>query len=268
MTHQVSTVAPVPVISIVNNQTITSSLDVAEYFGKRHDHVLRDIKNIIDQEPEFGLPNFGEMQDVVSTNNRGTISRVFYNMTKDGFVFLAMGFTGAKARKFKILYIEAFNAMEAQLVSNPLQLEAPALTASQIGELATLIAERFTDGRDRPYAWGRFNNHFRLASYKDLPPHRFEEACRYIRTIPPKAQPQIALIAPPVDDNQNYRRGVESIENIQSWALLALTGRNQDQVLEYCRQAKASLVRGWTEMDEALLRITVAMSFLRRWRDG
>ena len=55
---------------------------------------------------------------------------------------------------------------------------------AQQGELATLIAERFPSSKDRPYAWSRFNNHFRLASYKDLPASRFEEACEYIRTMP------------------------------------------------------------------------------------
>lgn len=58
------------------------------------------------------------------------------------------------------------------------------ISKTQQGELATLIAERFPSGKDRPYAWSRFNNHFRLASYKDLPENRFEEACEYIRTMP------------------------------------------------------------------------------------
>ena len=58
------------------------------------------------------------------------------------------------------------------------------ISKAQQGELATLIAERFPSGKDRPYAWSRFNNHFRLASYKDLPASRFEEACEYIRTMP------------------------------------------------------------------------------------
>ena len=58
------------------------------------------------------------------------------------------------------------------------------ITKAQQGELSTLIAERFPSGKDRPYAWSRFNNHFRLASYKDLPANRFGEACEYIRTMP------------------------------------------------------------------------------------
>ena len=64
-------------------------------------------------------------------------------------------------------------------------LPAPeTITKAQQGELSTLIAERFPSGKDRPYAWSRFNNHFRLASYKDLSASRFDEACEYIRTMP------------------------------------------------------------------------------------
>ena len=58
------------------------------------------------------------------------------------------------------------------------------ISKAQQGELATLIAERFPSGKDRPYAWSRFNNHFRLASYKDLQASRFEEACEYIKQMP------------------------------------------------------------------------------------
>lgn len=58
------------------------------------------------------------------------------------------------------------------------------ITKAQQGELSALIAERFPSGKDRPYAWSRFNNHFRLASYKDLPTNRFGEACEYIKTMP------------------------------------------------------------------------------------
>jgi hypothetical protein len=76
---------------------------------------------------------------------------------------------------------------------------APALpafiTPAQAGELATLIAERFPDGHHRPYAWGRFNNHFRISGYKTLPATRFDEACDYVRQMPRKGE-QAALPAP------------------------------------------------------------------------
>lgn len=69
------------------------------------------------------------------------------------------------------------------------------ITPEQAGELSTLIAERFPDGKDRPYAWGRFNNHFRIARYRELPASRFAEACAYIRSMQPKALPALPGLA-------------------------------------------------------------------------
>ncbi|MDX9944279.1 MAG: BRO family protein [Azonexus sp.] len=60
------------------------------------------------------------------------------------------------------------------------------ISRAQAGELASLLAEHFPDGKHRPYAWSRFNNHFRLASYRDLPAEKFEAARAYIQQMPVK----------------------------------------------------------------------------------
>ena len=92
------------------------------------------------------------------------------------------------------------------------------ISKAQQGELATLIAERFPSGKDRPYAWSRFNNHFRLASYKDLPANRFEEACEYIRTMPEQMpalpRPSVNLL------DKDYFAHVRNIANkfIDDWS--------------------------------------------------
>ena len=80
---------------------------------------------------------------------------------------------------FHLKVIRVFLAQVGRTLPTP-----ETITKAQQGELATLIAERFPSGKDRPYAWSRFNNHFRLASYKDLPASRFQEACEYIRNMP------------------------------------------------------------------------------------
>ena len=73
----------------------------------------------------------------------------------------------------------------------------PALiTSAQAGELTTLVAERFPDGKHRPYAWSRFNRHFRLARYRELPAARFAEACAYIQALPLKAVAPLAVSGP------------------------------------------------------------------------
>jgi len=91
---------------------ITTSVIIADRFGKRHDHVIRDIENL-ECPDEFGLPNFGETSYTDQWNRK----QKMYLITRDGFTLLAMGFTGKKAMEWKIKYIAAFNKME-ELIKN------------------------------------------------------------------------------------------------------------------------------------------------------
>jgi Rha family phage regulatory protein len=92
-----------------DGKAFCDSLQVAETFEKRHDHVLRDIRNVIaDIEEDFSLPNFGES----NYKERGK-KYPKYLLTKDGFTLLTMGYTGKKAMQFKIAYINRFNQVEA-----------------------------------------------------------------------------------------------------------------------------------------------------------
>lgn len=99
-----------PVVVIVNNQTVTTSWEVARYFEKQHKDVLKAIQNLECTE-EFNQRNFAPVE---YTDAKGE-KRPMYNITRDGFVFLAMGFTGPKAARFKENYITAFNKMEEAL---------------------------------------------------------------------------------------------------------------------------------------------------------
>lgn len=85
----------------------TTSRKIAETFGKQHAHVLRDIQNL-ECSKEFNESNFG----LVNYKDQKGELRPEYLITRDGFSFLAMGFTGKKASEFKEMYIKAFNAME------------------------------------------------------------------------------------------------------------------------------------------------------------
>ncbi|WP_442583142.1 Rha family transcriptional regulator [Mesorhizobium sp. ASY16-5R] len=81
-----------------------TSQDVALSFGKQHGHVLRDIDNLIKQEPNLRLSNFGET--VVSRENPSggaPIQSRAYEMDRDGFALLAMGFTSAKVFNGRLL---------------------------------------------------------------------------------------------------------------------------------------------------------------------
>lgn len=101
-----------------DEQVFCTSLDVAKVFGKQHKNVLRDIENILNDLREIGTSN-----DLLNFELSFKVHKIqgfkgrerkypYYNLTRDGFSLLAMGFTGKKALQFKIAFINAFNEME------------------------------------------------------------------------------------------------------------------------------------------------------------
>ncbi len=116
-----STTASTPVVSLVDGHAVTTSTEVARVFGKRHDLVLRDIRNLAAQLPDADrLLNFAETVETRANPSGGApIESPAYRLTRDGFTLLAMGFTGKRALAFKLAYIDAFNKMEADLKAKP-----------------------------------------------------------------------------------------------------------------------------------------------------
>ena len=100
-------------VRINSNQVVTDSRSVAEHFGKQHNHVMRDIKNLLEGVSKIGqTPMFHETTYVNEQNGQ---PYPMYLMNRDGFSLLVMGFTGAKALEWKLKYINAFNEMEKAL---------------------------------------------------------------------------------------------------------------------------------------------------------
>lgn len=95
----------------------TSSLRVAEVFKKNHRDVLRAIKKL-ECSKGFTERNFALSEYTDATGRK----LPYYNITKDGFVFLAMGFTGKEAAKFKEDYINAFNWMQENLIKRGMSM--------------------------------------------------------------------------------------------------------------------------------------------------
>lgn len=122
-----------PVVFVKDGAVFANSRDVADLFGKRHTHVLRAIDALIAEvqavekatdlhQPKNGLMsgaacqlNFQPTSGRVVIGNGASRNERSYNMDRDAFTLLAMGFTGPKALKFKLAYIAAFNQMEATL---------------------------------------------------------------------------------------------------------------------------------------------------------
>jgi len=108
------TLLPSNAVAVSHGAPTTTSLVVAEVFGKRHADVLRDIDNL-ECSPEFHERNFAFMVRDVQIGSGAVRQDRYCEMTKDGFAFQVMGYTGPKAAQFKEAYINRFNEMEAAL---------------------------------------------------------------------------------------------------------------------------------------------------------
>lgn len=99
-------------LTVVNGIPTTTSRDIAERFNKRHADVLRSIESL-ECSVEFTERNFALSAYKDSTGR----ALPMHIVTKDGFMFLAMGFTGKEAAAWKVRFITAFNAMETELLA-------------------------------------------------------------------------------------------------------------------------------------------------------
>ena len=93
-----------------DQQAVTTSLILAEAFDKKHKNVIQAIEAKINTAENSALLKNMFIEDSYTASN-GKQNRMYY-LNRDGFTFIAMGFTGKKADEFKLKYIEAFNKME------------------------------------------------------------------------------------------------------------------------------------------------------------
>lgn len=101
------------ILSTQNGEPVASSRQIAENFGKDHNHVMRDIKTLEEGVSKNGqTPMFYKTEYVHEQNGQ---KYPMYLMNRDGFSLLVMGFTGKAALEWKLKYIAAFNEMEKKL---------------------------------------------------------------------------------------------------------------------------------------------------------
>lgn len=138
-------------VTILNEQPMTSSLQIAENFGKEHKNVLKiiyEVQNNVKKTQETSnnkkaqngaFQNQMFLPDKYEVGSNRKKYPMFY-INKDGFVLLVMGFTGSKATQFKLRYIEEFNRMEQEL-KNKNTLSLPQDYASALRKLADTVEE-------------------------------------------------------------------------------------------------------------------------------
>lgn len=211
-----------PSVSLYSGRPSTTSLEVAKFFGKRHDHVLRDVDALLSQLPENSLqPNFEETYQEQETPFGVKQIRVFI-IYRDGFMLLVMSYTGKKALAMKLAYIEAFNRMEEELAR---QKEA-ALTSPTPDDFTGTLPITPSTTEDRkplralvgswaqvsglPFAacWNQLKAAFNLANIKELPQEWIPDAIDWVQkridALPAPAPALPASPSSPADDAEGH----------------------------------------------------------------
>lgn len=156
-------------VFVERNKAITTSLKVAEYFGKRHCDVLRAISQL-ECSNDFRERNFASMLEIRKLQNGGTRKCEYYRMTRDGFTFLVMGFTGKVAARFKEQFINAFNEMEKMVFINQNLTFANGIIAEKIKKFNDDMRRKVRDGQ-RKYGpnYGQCSNlHLYFTCFEDI----------------------------------------------------------------------------------------------------
>lgn len=182
------TSTPEHFISALDGQLITSSLLVAEAFGKQHKHILEKIESL-DISDVFSSANFSAHVQKVSVGKGAQRDSKIYRMTKDGFMLLVMGFTGKRAMDIKIAYINAFNRMAAQLAQKASPRLDGQITSEQQEALKQLVLTRSKSvpPEHQPRAaitlWSALKSHFGR-TYKEIAANQYGEALALVLRVP------------------------------------------------------------------------------------
>lgn len=195
-------------VSIKSGQAVTTSLQVAEAFDKNHRDVLAAIRDLLSSAENYAVLKKYFIDGSYTASNGKT--NPMYYMNRDGFTLLAVGFTGQKALKFKLAYINQFNQME-QALRNSYQLDTDtAMHAIRLpnGDIQLVVhfqeqpvrvISAFVDGtrlivaKDLNLALGYGNWHQATHDYVAVP-HRRHYQVASINAKPARGGLQVATV--------------------------------------------------------------------------
>jgi len=130
------------IVNFKNGNITVSSKDIADNFGKIHRDVLRAI-SLLECSDDFRARNFAQSFYISEQNKKLPC----FDITRDGFAFLCMGFTGEKAANWKERYIDAFNRMESIVARDAHELS--------LTESLNIVSLRLEDLKAAGSVWGR-----------------------------------------------------------------------------------------------------------------
>lgn len=181
--NAVETRTSAPAITICNGLATCLTTNIAGVFEKDHRKVVRDVEEIIQRTPEDRRGNFIPVElERPSNLGKGIVKYKAYALTKAGFTFLAMGFTGEKADKFKWAYIDEFDRMEKALSGEG---GPDYIDEAQQREIQRAVGRRAAGiGKNFSLIYGALKDRFDIPRYTCLQKRDFEAALDFIQKAP------------------------------------------------------------------------------------
>lgn len=181
--NAVKTRTTAPAITVCNGLATVLTTNISAVFEKNHRHVLRDVEDIIQRTPEDRRGNFIPVElERPSNLGKGIVKYKAYALTKAGFTFLAMGFTGEKADKFKWAYIDEFDRMEKALSGEG---GPDYIDEAQQREIQKAVGRRASGApKNFRVIYSALKDHFRIPRYTCLQKRDFEAALDFIQKAP------------------------------------------------------------------------------------
>ncbi|PIT63533.1 Rha family transcriptional regulator [Snodgrassella alvi] len=175
-------------VQINHSEPVTTSEFVAKAFGKKHCDVLRKIEEIFTQVPDFFIKlNFKFNEKLVKVGF-GERHDKFYELTKDGFMLLVMGFTGKNAMSIKIAYINAFNAIAEKLrrIQAQQHVSISHLISKEQADTIQRAVEERSQRTGEPYQkiYAGLHTYLNIDSYRAMPVEHYTAALKYLESIP------------------------------------------------------------------------------------
>lgn len=152
------------------DEIVVSSRDIAETFGKEHYEVIYAIEGRISENAkDIKVKNKGIINELIEAGN-SHVEKYFilseyesrgkkykeYLMTRDGFTLLVMGFSGEKAMRFKLAYINQFNQMEELLKGKLIEREKGIAVRQALTKAIEITGE---DDRMHGHAYSNYTDH-------------------------------------------------------------------------------------------------------------
>lgn len=201
--------------TVIEGRPVTSSIKVAEYFGKQHKDVLESIRKLVGLKPEFERErNFSLTQEIKKLG--ATMRKIpFYWMDRKGFSILAMGFTGAKALDFKCAFYDEFERMEAQLRAQKQIESGDTITNAQQVAIQQAVARRAK--KTAVYyqtIYRAIKARYQIPRYTELKQSQFEDCLRFIEVVD-LSVPEAPASEPAETERQRYVVYADFLKTLQ-----------------------------------------------------